>query len=463
MASEFSQQHTLRQSLQPACQDSVFFAGWQVPWRSCSRGGPAVPWETVQELLLMARDALIAKQRAAEALLKEVDLVKQAPQDDKLLQRAQRAEVDSGVLLEELQALIQAKSDVAQQRADLDRANALLMAERELLCEQLDVSPDNVNLCQAVQRVLAAARRTRGVETQLRLLARQQRDTLLQLEAAREAEARSARHWQACEQAYLETLAAHGVTPPQLPQSPAKPSSGSSISDTGSIDVFGSGGSGSSAGGSSAGSAAAYSHLLQRLGGVCSGAGAGVGGLEFVGSPAGSHAQLLPPTPPASDLNAAAAEIPQRIRRSHSLDSGLNSLTGLLDQLALGQVCSEEGASCEYDDYCESESWMLLEQLSEETMTSGSSSKGGAGSGSAGGEAAKAAAALLMLGGGAAGGGSGHHTAASSSSSSTTTCSPCRRVVRRQMQQRCRCFASPLPIEHLAAAACCACTYSQCC
>jgi hypothetical protein len=58
------------------------------------------------------------------------------------------------------------------------------------------VSPNNVNLCQAVQRVLAAARRTRGVEAQLRLLARQQRDTLLQLEAAREAEARSARHWQ---------------------------------------------------------------------------------------------------------------------------------------------------------------------------------------------------------------------------------------------------------------------------
>lgn len=58
------------------------------------------------------------------------------------------------------------------------------------------VSPNNVNLCQAVQRVLAAARRTRGVEAQLRLLARQQRDTLLQLEAAREAEARTARHWQ---------------------------------------------------------------------------------------------------------------------------------------------------------------------------------------------------------------------------------------------------------------------------
>lgn len=52
--------------------------------------------------------------------------------------QAQRAEVDSRLLLEELQGLMQAKADVAQQRADLDRANALLMAERELLCEQLD-------------------------------------------------------------------------------------------------------------------------------------------------------------------------------------------------------------------------------------------------------------------------------------------------------------------------------------
>uniref|UniRef100_A0A383VZC0 Uncharacterized protein n=1 Tax=Tetradesmus obliquus TaxID=3088 RepID=A0A383VZC0_TETOB len=349
----------------------------------------------------MARDALVAKQTAAEALLKEVDQIRRAPQDDKLLQRAQRAEVDSGLLLEELQALIQAKSDVAQQRADLDRANALLMAERELLCEQLDVSPNNVNLCQAVQRVLAAARRTRGVEAQLRLLARQQRDTLLQLEAAREAEARTARHWQACEQVYLETLAAHGIPKPQLPQSPAQRSSGSSSSDTGSVDIA-NGCSSSSAGGSggsSAGSAAAYSQLLQRLGSSgCTGAG-----MDFVGSPAGSHVQLLPPTPPASDLNAAAAaasHLPQHMRRSHSLDSGLNSLTGLLDQLALGQLCSsDEGGSCEYDEYGnESDSWTLLDQMSEEapnSCCSGSSSKGG---GASAGEAAKA---LLLLGGAA--------------------------------------------------------------
>jgi len=35
--------------------------------------------------------------------------------------QAQRAEVDCGSLVDELQQLIQAKADVAQQRADLDR------------------------------------------------------------------------------------------------------------------------------------------------------------------------------------------------------------------------------------------------------------------------------------------------------------------------------------------------------
>lgn len=41
-----------------------------------------------------------------------------------LLLQAQRAEVDCGSLLDELQQLIQAKADVAQQRADLDRCDS---------------------------------------------------------------------------------------------------------------------------------------------------------------------------------------------------------------------------------------------------------------------------------------------------------------------------------------------------
>jgi hypothetical protein len=127
--------------------------------------------------------------------------------------------------------------------------------------------------------------------------------------------------------------------------------------------------------------------------------------------------QLLPPTPPASDLNAVGTCLPQHIRRSHSLDSGLNSLTGLLDQLALGQLGSDEGNSCEYDDYGESDSWTLLDQLSDEvphSCCSGNSSKGGAAAGGssaggAAGEAAKAAAALLLLGGAAGSSHSHHH------------------------------------------------------
>lgn len=61
------------------------------------------------------------------------------------------------------------------------------------------VSPDNVNLCQAVSKVLATARRAKGLDAQLRLLAKCQRELLLQLEAQREAAARAergARQWQ---------------------------------------------------------------------------------------------------------------------------------------------------------------------------------------------------------------------------------------------------------------------------
>lgn len=63
------------------------------------------------------------------------------------------------------------------------------------------MSPDNVNLCQAVSKVLAAARKAKALDTQLRLLAKCQRELLLQLEAQREATARAeraARQWQVC-------------------------------------------------------------------------------------------------------------------------------------------------------------------------------------------------------------------------------------------------------------------------
>jgi hypothetical protein len=47
-----------------------------------------------------------------------------------------------------------------------------------------------------VSKVLAAARRSRALDGQLRLLAKFQRELLLQLEAAREEAGRAARQWQ---------------------------------------------------------------------------------------------------------------------------------------------------------------------------------------------------------------------------------------------------------------------------
>lgn len=65
---------------------------------------------------------------------------------------------------------------------------------------------------------------------------------------------------------------------------------------------------------------------------------------------------MAQPTPPVASV----------IRRSHSLDSGLNSLTGLLDQLALGQLCgSDDGTDHMCDDCAESaESWTMADTLS---------------------------------------------------------------------------------------------------
>eukprot|EP00775_Hariotina_reticulata_P002240 gene2240-2552_t len=252
-----------------------------------------VPWSTVEEFMSMAKHALDAKQQTVEALLQQVEEHSQKENASELLQRANRAEVDSGCLLGELQALISAKAELHAQRADLDRANALLVAERDLLCEQLEVAPTNVNLCQEVQKVLSMARKAKGLEGQLRMLARCHKELLLQLEASREDAARTTQHWQVCEQEYL---AREQVV-------------------------------------------SSYEAL--------------------VGSPSSSHGHFLPPTPPGSE-NAGPGPAVVRMRRSHSLDSGLNSLTGLLDQLALGQLGSDDGDSleCGFEtrDY---ESWML--------------------------------------------------------------------------------------------------------
>ncbi|KAF8065816.1 hypothetical protein HT031_002876 [Scenedesmus sp. PABB004] len=250
----------------------------------------------------------------------------------------------------------------------------MLLCERQLLCEQLEVSPDSANLCQAVQKVLAAAKRARALEAQTRLLARGHRDVLLQLEAEREEARRAADHWRACEQAYRAALLAAGAAQPELPpapavaaaaaaaaaagaaaSAPAPVSPGSLASSAAAAATAAAADAPASSGGSCAsGSMAVYAALLQRLG-----SGSGLLPAD-VGSP--SCHLLLPPTPPASDLACRAP--PLAMRRSHSLDSGLNSLTGLLDQLALGAL----GSDSDELERCDSErdSWMLVDALSDE-------------------------------------------------------------------------------------------------
>lgn len=103
------------------------------------------------------------------------------------------------------------------------------------------------------------------------------------------------------------------------------------------------------------------------------------------------QAQLPPGTPPVHDLAPLAQDVPPApaIRRSHSLDSCMNSLTGLLDQLALGQLCgSEEGT----DDCAESESWTMADTLSAdmEPWFAGAATAAAGGSSSSNGAAAQA-------------------------------------------------------------------------
>lgn len=68
--------------------DSIFTGeGFVAPWRPGARD--AVPWSAVHAALSMARDALLAKQAAAEELQREVDDARRSscPGDAELLQR----------------------------------------------------------------------------------------------------------------------------------------------------------------------------------------------------------------------------------------------------------------------------------------------------------------------------------------------------------------------------------------
>jgi hypothetical protein len=72
--------------------DSIFTGeGFVAPWRPSARD--AVPWSAVHAALSMARDALLAKQAAAEELQREVEDARRGsfPGDAQLLERVRRA------------------------------------------------------------------------------------------------------------------------------------------------------------------------------------------------------------------------------------------------------------------------------------------------------------------------------------------------------------------------------------
>ncbi|KAI8475899.1 MAG: hypothetical protein J3K34DRAFT_17551 [Monoraphidium minutum] len=190
--------------------------------QGAQRGDALVPWRMVEDALSMAHDALAAKQRAAEALRAEAERLQERTREgEQWSKRATRAETDSGLLLGQLETLLQAKVAMAHDRAELGRGISILRAERDLLCQQLRVDPEAGNLCHAVESALANARRAAALEAQLRALARQRRGAAAEAEAAREARARERAAWQAREDAYLAVLAAAGLPPPpDLPPAP---------------------------------------------------------------------------------------------------------------------------------------------------------------------------------------------------------------------------------------------------
>lgn len=181
-----------------------------------------VPWTVVEEAFSMSRDALAAKQRAAEFMKAEAERLQseRGLESEHWSRRATRAEIDSGSLLEQLESVMQAKRAIALDRAELGRGLSVLRAERELLCQQLRVDPCSANLCREVELALADARRAGMLEGQLRVLLRQRRQLRLELEVAREAHARHRATWQAREAALQSALAAAGVPEPPLPPAP---------------------------------------------------------------------------------------------------------------------------------------------------------------------------------------------------------------------------------------------------
>lgn len=95
-----------------------------------------VPYSELQTAIQMAAAAMAAKQRASEAIRAEAERLREVSAAE--ARAAERAELDSGSLLGQLESLLSAKRAAAGERAELERRGAALAAERELICEQLN-------------------------------------------------------------------------------------------------------------------------------------------------------------------------------------------------------------------------------------------------------------------------------------------------------------------------------------
>lgn len=132
---------------------------------------------------------------------------------------------------------------------------------------------------------------------------------------------------QAEKQAYLQLFEQHGIKPPALPE-PAAPSPvpAAAAAATAAGEPAATVGLAGSLGSNSSSSAALMTQLmLMRMQSV--GTAGSLCQEQLASSP---HMHLPPGTPPVQDTTPMADGTPPRsmIRRSHSLDSHLNSLTG---------------------------------------------------------------------------------------------------------------------------------------
>lgn len=144
---------------------------------------------------------------------------------------------------------------------------------------------------------------------------------------------------QAEKQAYLQLLEQHGIKPPALP-GPAAPSPVPAAATAAGEPAATVGLAGSLGSNSSSSAALMAQLMLMRMQSV--GAAGSLCQEQLAGSP---HMHLPPGTPPVQDTTPLADGTPpmSMIRRSHSLDSHLNSLTGgrrAIDRPRLLGLCS---------------------------------------------------------------------------------------------------------------------------